>query len=162
MKYNGVELVPITKIQAFEEPRDMLVWDEETDIPEIKIVLAIMTKAIGDYNVYNAFKNYKYCAEIPKTQKRDMNSLEVMEYLHKYQLSLNFGGKTLQYPLCISEFNRGLVVILNTMSESVGWMNYTLFNKANGTKTTKFGILKNGKVTEFKLPQIEVKDENNN
>lgn len=161
MKYNGVELEPITEIQAFEEPREMLVWDEEADVPEIKTVLAIMTKSRGDYNVFNPFKNYKYCAEIPQPTKRDMNNLEVMEYLHCLQLYLNENSSVIlasQFDEDIKEFKQlkfGLIVVVSKDQES-GKIEYYHHSNQSLVVSNKFGILKNGKVTEFKLPQVEV------
>lgn len=40
-------------------------------------------------------------------------------------------------------------------SNSVEWWEYVMYRTF---VTNKFGILKNGKVTEFTIPQIEVKN----
>ncbi|MCP4988661.1 MAG: hypothetical protein GY928_22210 [Colwellia sp.] len=181
MKYNGMELKPIEKVQAFEKPRDMLCWNYEmnggiaTYDNNVFSICAIVNDGENFRAITKGLGHYKFCAEIPKPKTRKMNSLEVMEYLHTFQNWLNgnkkellqplFGNRDLNYGIDFNNnlsdgnFDGGLVVKLNTMCESVGWQNYSLFSKIDSIKTTKFGILKNGKVTEFELPEIEVNDE---
>jgi hypothetical protein len=158
MKYKNTELVPITKVQAFEEPREMLVWNnpggaslQEREVIGIlidnsKIRVAVI--AIGGI-VY-----FDYCAEIPQPTTRKMNALEVMEYLHRLQMVINKqNGCLREIPSVIygDEFDFGLVVC-KTGGE---WFHFAQFREVHNPGGFKFGILKNGKVTEFELPKVE-------
>lgn len=167
MKYNGIELKPITEVQAFDEPREMLVWNDDTK-PTILSVLAFCVwgetvRPLIDSGSTQPIM-WGYAAEIPKPKTRKMTSLEVMEYLNKLQLWCNTSEKEdyfLKNKIELPVFEDGLhnkklgVVVLN-MGDKYGW------EKPTGEflikKYPKFGILKNGKVTEFELPEVEEKE----
>lgn len=159
MKYNGIELEPITKVQAFEEPKEMLVWNKSYERPLLKKVYAITNLEIESI-ICNS-NDYDYCAEIPKRQTTEMNSLKVMEYLHKLQLWINNKDQNFEFYIpqeIIYFYADGGVVVYNVGSNNNfgEWANYSSFWGFIDNMSYKFGILKNGKVTEFKLPQIEV------
>lgn len=165
MKHNGIELVPITEAQVFSGYKKLLVWDndmEGLDIVyndsnwEIIDVSAIINTDNGVIVIDKYGNKFDKCAEIPKAQKRDMNSLEVMEYLHKLQLFCNVDYKVdLQLPKEIEgkvDCRYGLI-ICNTGGD---WFHFAQFHEAHNPSGFKFGILKNGKTTEFELPQVEL------
>ena len=164
MKYKGIELEPITKVQAFEDGKSMLVWNNNDDDAIMKLVYAITNMTLDP--IICEENDYDYCAEIPKPQKREMNSLEVMEYLHLLQLWLDGSitkelatkhFKGFEFP----EFEKGLVefrqcpIILKD-NEEKGWCDKAILMEFDDVNTFKFGILKNGEVTEFEIPEIEI------
>ncbi len=136
MKYKGMELKPIEKVQVFEEGKVMLVWLKTWKEPLEKVVYGIV-KRPNLKNVICCPVEYDFCAEIPKPKTRRMNSLEVMEYLWERNktdcVTIKDGDSALWSPL-------GFYII-------------------SYPKDYKFGILKNGKITEFEIPEVEVNDE---
>lgn len=158
MKYNGIELVPIKDSQIFNPPREMLCWNDVSEKWWTQKVLAIITSE--DFPVLymdedGEYDGYKYCAEIPKPQKREMNSLEVMEYLHLLQLALNNCEKTFTFSVEIDKMFGGVVLYSNEAEKHSVKINYSILESGNDLKN-KYYILKNGKVTEFELPEIEI------
>ena len=140
MKYKGVELKPITEVQAFSEPREMLVWDNKRANPKLRMVYAIVGSGIA---ISNDGCFWLYCAEIPEKKKRERTALEVMEYLHEKQVLLDKG-------------NGGVVVARYKPEKKEA--NYFYYGNLTLTAVNGkvfYGILKNGKVTEFELPEIE-------
>lgn len=141
MKYNGIELEPSTKSFVCDEGKEMLVWDIGWNEPKLALVLAHTPTRTNNYKVICKSYSYIHCAEIPPAPtKRDMNPLEVMEYLHDKQVLLD---KT-----------DGGVVVYRVIKGS--WKNYTQFTKFNYSNISyTFGFLKNGTVAEFTLPQVD-------
>ncbi len=134
MKYNGIELVPIAKVQAFEEPREMLVWNNRssstTTIEVVAIIKNSRTTTCIDVNL-TAWDN---CAEIPKQKTRKRNKDEIEFYLWERNktecVQFSFAGRAWVFDY------------------GYGFENLDRY---------KFRTIdKNGKVTEFKIPEIEV------
>lgn len=71
MKYKGKELKEITTLQVFDPPKKMLVWwfNDDSDIPEEKIVTAIVKTTDGIRTITSDLRNYPHCAEIPEEPK---------------------------------------------------------------------------------------------
>lgn len=65
IKYNGVEIQSITECKAFEEPREMLVWNKNFPCPIERMVCAIIPYRHAG-SVITTSGAYEYCAEIPK------------------------------------------------------------------------------------------------
>lgn len=113
----------------------------------------------NEYYSSKIFKAYK----IPKPQKRERNSLEVMEYLHLLQLwssgiekieKIKKENNNFELPYLSEtypEYYLGRVVVL--VDEKPHDISY--YSPSNERCYFGFAILKNGKVTEFKIPQIE-------
>ena len=170
MKYNGIELTPITEVQAFEEPREMLVWQHSKDkLPSKKeYISAIVNVDSGIKALCINHTWWNYCAEIPQPKQREMTALEVMEYLHLFQLYLDNGGQgnpmNINLPIInernASDFKFGIIVYSVGSNENFGnWANSISFWGYINGMSYKFGILKNGEVKEFELPKIEVINE---
>jgi hypothetical protein len=80
MKYNGIELTPITTPQVFNPPKEMLVWDVEYKEPVIEPVCAITGS--HHYQVVTCSTCYDYCAKIPDEPKlKRVTQLQLMEWL---------------------------------------------------------------------------------
>lgn len=165
MEYKGIELEPITKVQAFEEPKEMLVWNTASKDPYVRMISAITKVKYGAREriwaiTYISREMFDYVAEIPTPQKREMNSLEVMEYLHLLQMNLSTGIiRVDNHPkgIVYSTHGHGLIVYdPDVESSDKKYSSYSEFNEYDKLKDCKFGILKNGEVTEFELPEIEV------
>ena len=80
MKYNGIELEPITTPQIFDPPKKMLVWDADNKEPLIKEVCAIVPRR-KSYPILTTTSYYQYCAEIPKPKRA--TNIQLMEWLAK-------------------------------------------------------------------------------
>lgn len=81
MKYNGIELTPITTPQIFDPPKEMLVWDENYNAPLIQHVVAITSN--NNFCVITVDSVYSYCAEIPKQKTKRATYLQLAEWLAK-------------------------------------------------------------------------------
>ena len=82
MKYNGIELEPVTKPQVFDPPKEMLVWDAEDKEPVIKPVCAITGSHY--YQVITCRSCYGFCAKIPEIPKpKRATNLQLAEWLSK-------------------------------------------------------------------------------
>lgn len=71
MKYKGIELQSITECKVFEEPREMLVWNESYTRPIEKLVCAIIPYR-REGSVITRGGAFEYCAEIPEEPKPRM------------------------------------------------------------------------------------------
>ena len=85
MKYNGIELEPITEPQIFDPPKEMLVWDSENDTPIVRRVWGIAPKEAHDTYPVRCINptGYRYCAEIPQTKSKRATYLQLAEWLAK-------------------------------------------------------------------------------
>ncbi len=141
MKYKGIELKPINKVQAFEEPREMVVWQHSKD--KISDNTGLIVAIINLNGVVRALVNdgtyWNYCAEIPKPKTRRMNKDEIEFYLWKKNktefVQISFG---------------------NGAFRSGGFGNFGYDDLSYYRFRT---IDENGKVTEFELPEIEVNND---
>lgn len=142
----------------FPEGEDMIIVGNNSGCRYIKPVFFIKSDfrngiiSVKDF-IYSstAYKVYK----IPQPKMRDMNSLEVMEYLHKLQLWVDGVDQSFSIPeeiVCF--FADGGVLVQNF--NNMGWEMLFLKFDDGINKDMNFGILKRGKITEFKLPQVEV------
>ncbi len=139
MKYNGIELKPITKVQAFEEPRELAVWGNLNN-PRTQLIIAIVNFGNGKlYAIDIDGHNWEGFAEIPKPKTRRMNKDEIEFYLWKK-------NKT--------EFVQ--VSYDNGAFRSGGFGNFGYDDLSYYRFRT---IDENGKVTEFELPEIEVNND---
>lgn len=68
MNYKGVELQPINECKVFEEPREMLVWNESYTRPIEKLVCAVIPYR-REGSVITRGGAFEYCAEIPEEPK---------------------------------------------------------------------------------------------
>lgn len=94
MKYNGIELEPITEQQLFIPPRRMVVWDRDSSTPRIELVCAITMRKI--YRVITVESCCDYCADIPEEPKpKRATYIQLIEWLAKgngvYRFSENAG-----------------------------------------------------------------------
>ena len=85
MKYKGIELKEITKQQIVDPPREMLVWDSETDKlerePRKEMVYAIV-KLGTHYVAITSSYQWEFCAEIPEEPKpRRATNMELAKWL---------------------------------------------------------------------------------
>ena len=65
MKYEGYELVEVTKLQIFDPPKEMLLWDNKSTSPKRDEVLAIVNGE-RESRVITRTSSWQHCAEIPK------------------------------------------------------------------------------------------------
>lgn len=77
MKYNGIELTPITTPQIFDPPKEMVVWDSACGTPQIEPVCAITIRKT--FPVITVESCYDYCAEIPKQPNKRGDELKVQK-----------------------------------------------------------------------------------
>lgn len=83
MKYKGIEIQPINECKVFEEPREMLVWNENDTRPIEKLVCAIIPYR-REGSVITRGGAFEYCAEIPEEPKpRRATNIELMKWLAK-------------------------------------------------------------------------------
>lgn len=131
MKYNGIELEPITKPQVFNPPKEMLVWDNVFCEPHIELVWGI---APANFEfpircVGNGY--YQNCAEIPEKTKRATN-LQLVEWLAKGNgVFKNKGGDTMCVNLYLPESKADIEVDENYVIRPFGtteWIEPTLEN----------------------------------
>lgn len=71
MKYKGIDLEEVTKEQIFKPPKQMLVWDMSTDIPEQIEVCAIVNRKTANRVITNN-SSWRHCAEIPEEPKKKL------------------------------------------------------------------------------------------
>lgn len=82
MKYNGIELTPITEPQIFNPPKEMIVWDREGNTPQKNLVCAITTRR--DYPIITFTSYFNFCAEIPEEPKpKRATNIQLSEWLAK-------------------------------------------------------------------------------
>ena len=84
MEYKGIELKEITTLQVFDPPKKMLVWwfNDDSDIPEEKLVSAIVKTTDGIRTITSDLRNYPHCAEIPEEPKpRRATNKELAKWL---------------------------------------------------------------------------------
>lgn len=81
MKYNGIELEPITTPQIFDPPKEMLVWDRGYKEPTTENVYAITKRKI--FPVITDISGYDYCAEIPQQKSKRATYIQFSEWLAK-------------------------------------------------------------------------------
>jgi hypothetical protein len=82
MLYKGQELTPITKLQQiFDPPKEMLVWDNGSNEPQIERVCAITMRR--PYPIITCESCYDFCAEIPQQNPNRATNLQLMEWLAK-------------------------------------------------------------------------------
>jgi hypothetical protein len=83
MLYKGQELTPITKLQQiFDPPKEMLVWDNGSNEPQIERVCAITMRR--PYPIITCESCYDFCAEIPEEPKpKRATNLQLSEWLAK-------------------------------------------------------------------------------
>ena len=81
MKYNGIELEPITTPQIFDPPKKMVVWDSSCGTPQIEPVCAITIRK--PFPVITVESFYDYCAEIPQEEPKRATNLQLAEWLAK-------------------------------------------------------------------------------
>jgi len=143
MKYKGIELTPITEVQAFEEPREMLVWDEIDKEPKVKDVVAIVNR-YHESNVITIHNNlFKYCAEIPQTKTRERTVSEKLQYLKKKESELG-DGEFIMARHC--EHEEGYYCLNKEI-----YIDFLAHNKYT------FAILKDDdSIEEFEISEIEV------
>lgn len=82
MKYRGTELKEFTskKPVVFDPPREMLVWDNHTEIPAQTFVHAYIPQV--SLSVITDIGNFAHCAEIPEAPKsRRATNLELAKWL---------------------------------------------------------------------------------
>lgn len=167
MKYKGIELVPKTEEQILDHDKEYAFWDE--DMTAINVVYGgcIYNKKFGNgstrlEHITKFGVRYENCAEIPQTTMRDRTGLEVIEYVHNLQKLLT----GIPVP---TGFKRPA-----SFSDNICWIGTVVFDPKDGYGFTgigsltekdpdddndevTFGVLYDGKVTEFEIPQIEVK-----
>lgn len=68
MNYKGIELQSINECKVFEEPQEMLVWNESYTRPIEKLVCAIIPYR-REGRVIARGGAFEYCAEIPEEPK---------------------------------------------------------------------------------------------
>ena len=85
MKYNGIELEPITKPQIFDPPKEMLVWDSKDDSPIVRRVWGIAPKEVHHTYPVRCVNpmGYQYCAEIPQHKPKRATYSQLVEWLAK-------------------------------------------------------------------------------
>lgn len=69
MKYKGLELKEITTLQVFDPPKSMLVWDDNTQSPDIGIVYSVVRMISGPTQAIGSVCRWDHCAEIPEEPK---------------------------------------------------------------------------------------------
>lgn len=79
MNYKGVELQPINECKVFEEPREMLVWNECYTRPIVKFVCAVIPYR-HEGSVITRGGAFEYCAEIPEEPKPRMATWKELAY----------------------------------------------------------------------------------
>lgn len=132
MKYNGIELTPITEPQIFDPPREMLVWDSGFHEPQIESVYAITMRKL--YGVVAADSCYDYCAEIPEEPKPTRATyIQLIEWLAKgngvYRLSENSG--VIGMDICVADRTENTVLDPDIQIRPFGtkeWLEPTLEN----------------------------------
>lgn len=67
MKYKGIELKEITEPQLFNQPKPMLVWDNDGECPVELNVFAIVNR--DEFRVITERSPWLHCAEIPEELK---------------------------------------------------------------------------------------------
>lgn len=83
MQYKGHELKPLTERKVWEEPHTMLCWDEDTEEPEIRKVLAFFPELQDRCHVVCIDGGwFAKCAEIPEMPKsRRATNRELAKWL---------------------------------------------------------------------------------
>lgn len=71
MNYKGIEIQPFNECKVFEEPREMLVWNESYTRPIEKLVCAVIPYR-REGSVITRGGAFEYCAEIPEEPKPRM------------------------------------------------------------------------------------------
>lgn len=98
MQYKGHELEPLTERKVWDEPHKMLCWDEDTEEPEIREVVAHFPEITDVYHVV-CFDGgwFVKCAEIPEEPKpRRATNRELSRWLAQ-------GNGEIIQPHCISQ-----------------------------------------------------------
>jgi hypothetical protein len=138
-RMNIKDLTPITKVQAFEEPKEMYVWNnchKEVFMHKVYGIFNISQALIGALvNINGTFTYFENCAEIPKPKTRERTANKIKGYLHELSKDA--------YIECVNH------------EVSRTWEYYVLCDFVHSSCRFR-KIDKNGKVTEFKLPDIEV------
>lgn len=83
MKYNGIELTPITEPQIFDPPKEMLVWcfDNHCETARKDMVCAITIRE--SLPIIGLNDSYNFCAEIPQQQSNRATNIQFTEWLAK-------------------------------------------------------------------------------
>jgi len=142
MKYKGIELTPITEVQAFEEPREMLVWDGISKEPLSLNIVAIVNINNTVMALTNTFQYFEYCAEIPQSTTRERTVSEKLQYLKKKESELG-DGEFIMARHC--EHEEGYYCLNKEI-----YIDFLAHNKYT------FAILKSDdSIEEFEIPEIE-------
>ncbi len=140
MKYNGIELKPIEKVQVFEEGRAMLVWLKTWKEPLEKVVYGIV-KRPNLKNVICCPVEYDFCAEIPKPKTRKRTASEKLTYLYKMMNDLCKDEHIISRSKSENRWLEGQAFVIDYLQED----------------EYKFAILHiDDSMTHFEIPEIEV------
>lgn len=66
MKYKGIEIKEVTEPQLFDPPKKMLVWDNISDVIELRVYAIVSRK---EFPVICENLTWRHCAEIPEQKK---------------------------------------------------------------------------------------------
>lgn len=81
MQYKGHELKPLTERKVWDEPHEMLCWDEDCEDAEIRRVLAYFPELEDKYHVICVDGGWFFkCAEIPEEPKPRMATWKELAY----------------------------------------------------------------------------------
>lgn len=69
MKYKGIELKEVTEPQIFDPPKKMLVWDNSSNVIELRVYAIVSHK---DFPVICENSTWRHCAEIPKVPELEL------------------------------------------------------------------------------------------
>lgn len=88
MKYKGIDLVEITESQIFDPPKEMLVWDNNSQTEPKKVNICAIVKLKDCYAAIETGKPscylWHHCAEIPEEHKpRRVTNRELSKWLAK-------------------------------------------------------------------------------